>query len=62
MESRTAIDTAIGIIMAQNQCDQDDAFTILKSASSYRNTKLRVLAEEIVASVGRAKPTTTFEP
>lgn len=61
MESRTAIDMAIGIIMAQNRCRQEEAFAILRGASSHRNTKLRDLAEQIVSSIGHAKPTTAFE-
>ena len=51
MESRTAIDVAIGIIMAQSRCSQAEAFTILRKASSHRNIKLRDLAGQIVAGV-----------
>lgn len=61
MQSRTAIDIAIGVVMAQNRCSQDEAFGILRQASSHRNVKLRVLAEELVSSVGRATPTTSFD-
>lgn len=61
MESRTAIDIAIGIVMVQSRCSQDEAFAILQRASSHRNIKLRILAEEIVASIGQAKPATAFE-
>lgn len=61
MESRTVIDIAIGITMAQTQCNQDEAFEILKMASSHRNIKLRELAEELVASVGQSTPATVFE-
>ncbi|EXF23908.1 response regulator receiver protein [Nesterenkonia sp. AN1] len=52
MKTRSTIDTAVGIIMAQNRCSQDDAVTVLKAASNHRNIKLRALAEELVASVG----------
>ena len=34
--------------MAQNHCDPDRAFEILRRASQRSNTKLRVLAEELV--------------
>ena len=48
--------------MAQNKCNQTEAFKFLQRASSDRNIKLRVLAEELVAAVGHTKPTTTFDP
>lgn len=62
MESRTAIDIAIGIIMAQNRCSQTKAFTILRRASSQRNIKLRDLAAQIVANVNtNSTPETHFD-
>ena len=61
MESRTAIDVAAGIIMGQNRCSQDEAMTILKSASNHRNTKLHTLAKQIIASVGHGPTSTNFE-
>lgn len=61
MESRTVIDLALGIVMAQNRCDQAAAFDILTRASSHRNVKIAVLAEDIVASVGASAPVTRFE-
>jgi hypothetical protein len=51
LDSRTAIDTAVGIIMAQNRCSRDAAFQILVNASSHRNIKLRVVAENVIAHV-----------
>lgn len=36
MESRTAIDTAVGVIIAQSRCSQEAAFATLKRASSSR--------------------------
>ncbi|MFI2565152.1 ANTAR domain-containing protein [Paenarthrobacter sp. NPDC018779] len=48
MESRTVIDLACGMIMAQNRCSHDEAFDILRRASSDRNRKLRDIAQEIV--------------
>ncbi|MFJ4210065.1 ANTAR domain-containing protein [Paenarthrobacter sp. NPDC089675] len=48
MESRTVIDLACGMIMAQNRCSHDEAFEILRRASSDRNRKLRDVAQEIV--------------
>ncbi|MCC9205808.1 GAF and ANTAR domain-containing protein [Arthrobacter sp. zg-Y769] len=51
MQARTTIDIAIGIVMAQNKCGQEEAFEILRDASSNRNVKLRDLAEGVVKSV-----------
>lgn len=61
MKSRTAIDIAIGIIMAQNRCSQEEAFGILKSVSSSRNEKIRDIAASVVVSIGRAEPETHFD-
>jgi hypothetical protein len=61
MDSRTAIDLAAGIIMAQNRCSQDAAVTILKAASSARNLKLHDLAIAVVASVNTEELTTHFD-
>jgi GAF domain-containing protein len=61
MESRTTIDLAVGIIMGQNRCSQDEAFGILQSASNTRNMKLRDVASAIVASTGNSAPKTHFE-
>lgn len=61
MQSRTNIDLAVGIIMAQNRCTQDEAVKILKSASSARNIKLRDIAATVVASTGQTSTQTHFE-
>ena len=62
MSSRTTIDVAAGIIMAQNRCSHDDAMTILKAASSGRNLKLRDIAAAAIASLGQQTPVTHFNP
>ncbi|GAB3259201.1 ANTAR domain-containing protein [Arthrobacter pigmenti] len=59
MENRTGIDLAVGILMAQNRCTQDEAFDILRSASSHRNIKVRDVAKEVVASVSQGEPPKT---
>jgi GAF domain-containing protein len=51
VQSRAVIDQAKGIIMAQNRCSSEEAFRILVRASQHRNLKLRLLAEQMVASV-----------
>lgn len=61
MESRTSIDIAIGITMAQAGCSQEEAFAVLKTASSHRNVKLRDLAEDLVSSLGHSSPVTAFD-
>lgn len=61
MASRTNIDLAVGIIMGQNRCSQDEAVKILKSASSARNIKLRDVAASLVASTGQVPAETHFE-
>jgi GAF domain-containing protein len=61
MDSRTTIDVAAGIIMAQNRCSQDTAMMILKAASSARNTKLRDVAAAVVASTGHSAPSANFQ-
>lgn len=63
MESRTAIDLAIGVIMAQNRCGQDEAITILRRASNARNVKLKEIAEGVLAGLGQTGPVRThFSP
>ena len=61
LETRTAIDVAVGIIMAQNRCSQVEAFELLKSASSARNVKLHVVASGVVESLGQGPTRTHFE-
>ncbi|WP_372698319.1 ANTAR domain-containing protein [Arthrobacter sp. JSM 101049] len=61
LESRTTIDIAIGIIMAENRCPQAEAFEILRAASSSRNSKLREVAAEIVRAIGQPDPSTHFD-
>lgn len=60
LESRTVIDTAVGIIIAQNRCSQEEAMELIKSASSTRNVKLREVAAAIVQSASGGKVETHF--
>lgn len=60
LTSRTTIDLAVGIVMAQNRCPQHEAVEILKTASNHRNIKLRELATELVATVSKGPATTHF--
>jgi GAF domain-containing protein len=52
LDSRSIIDQAIGILMAQQRCSSGVAFEILRSASQGRNVKLRTIAADIVHAVG----------
>ena len=61
LESRTVIDMAVGIIMAQNRCSQQDAFEILKTASSTRNSKLHDVAARVVNSLGQGPAETHYD-
>jgi GAF domain-containing protein len=56
MESRSVIEQAKGIIMAQNRCDAGQAFEVLRRASQGRNVKLRDLAHDLVAGVAESAP------
>jgi GAF domain-containing protein len=51
MTSRRVIDQAMGVIMAQNRCSPEEAFTLLRRASQSRNVKLREVAAGVVSSV-----------
>ena len=61
LESRTTIDIAVGIVMAQNRCSQEAAVRILTEASSNSNTKLRNVAKSLVESVGGAGTRTHYQ-
>jgi GAF domain-containing protein len=52
LSSRSIIDQALGILMAQQRCSSAAAFEILRSASQGRNVKLRTIAADIVHAVG----------
>ncbi|MBY3555603.1 GAF and ANTAR domain-containing protein [Modestobacter lapidis] len=52
LTSRSVIDQAIGILMAQQRCSADAAFDVLRAASQGRNVKLRTIAADIVEAVG----------
>jgi len=56
LTSRSTIDQAIGILMAQQRCDARAAFTLLRQASQGRNIKLREVAAGIVTAVERKAP------
>jgi GAF domain-containing protein len=56
LTSRSTIDQAVGILMAEQRCDAATAFELLRKASQGRNIKLREVAAAIVAGVQRRYP------
>jgi hypothetical protein len=48
LASRSTIDQALGVLMAQNRCTRDEAFGILRRASQNRNVKLRDVAVAVI--------------
>jgi GAF domain-containing protein len=61
LESRTAINLACGVIMAQNRCSQAEAMEILTRVSSNRNRKLRDVATELIAQLSGGPVQTHFD-
>lgn len=59
LATRSIIDQAVGILMAQQRCTADQAFALLRKHSQNNNLKLRTVAERMVAKVsGRPAPQT----
>lgn len=53
MQSRTAINLACGVIIAQTRCSQAEAMEVLTKVSSNRNRKLRDVATELIEQLSR---------
>ncbi|PNI10502.1 antitermination regulator [Arthrobacter sp. AFG7.2] len=51
LESRTSIDVACGVLMAQNSCSYPEAFSKLAGVSRQRNLKVRSVAENIIKAL-----------
>jgi GAF domain-containing protein len=62
LSSRSVIDQAIGIVMAQQHGTAEQAFAALRTISQRRNIKLRVVATELVETIGRAGTEPTPSP
>ncbi|GLU47185.1 GAF and ANTAR domain-containing protein [Nocardiopsis ansamitocini] len=56
LNSRTVIDQAMGIIMAQARCSAEAAFDLLRQASHQRNRKLREVAADVITAVTGEPP------
>src|SRR4051794_34364915 len=61
MQSRTAINLACGVIMAQNRCSQAEAMEILTKVSSHRNRKLRDVATDLIEQLPGGSIQTHFD-
>jgi GAF domain-containing protein len=55
MASRAVIEQAKGVLMARHAIDETVAFELLRRQSQEQNTKLRILAAQIVAEVGSSR-------
>ncbi|MEO5982392.1 MAG: GAF and ANTAR domain-containing protein [Pedococcus sp.] len=53
MESNREIGKAVGLLMAAHSVTAEEAFDILRSASSRTNTKLAAIAQKIAANYGQ---------
>jgi GAF domain-containing protein len=56
LASRTVIDQALGILMAQQRCGADEAFALLRAHSQNTNRKLRDVAADLIERVSGAPP------
>jgi GAF domain-containing protein len=56
LASRTVIDQAMGILMAEQRCTADEAFALLRAHSQNTNRKLRDVAADIIERVSGAPP------
>lgn len=56
LRSRAVIDQALGVIMAQQRCDSQEAFALLRRASQNRNRKLRDVASDVITGVSGKPP------
>ncbi|WP_194835003.1 GAF and ANTAR domain-containing protein [Nocardia sp. XZ_19_369] len=57
LASRSTIDQALGIVMAERRCTRDAAFEVLRGRSQRRNVRVADLAAEIIEVVTGRKPT-----
>lgn len=60
LEARTATDLAVGIMMAENRCSQEQALSILKRSAETQDVPIRVIAERIVSTIDPDAPETHF--
>ncbi|MGY2062683.1 ANTAR domain-containing protein, partial [Nocardia gipuzkoensis] len=59
LASRSVIDQALGMVMAQRRCTRDEAFAVLTKISQRRNVKLARIAADIIRTVTGSDPAPT---
>lgn len=57
LQSRSVIDQAIGVLMAQQRCTAETGFDLLRQQSQHSNRKLREVAAEIINRYTSHQPT-----
>ncbi len=55
LDSHAVIDQAVGVLMATHGLASEDAFRVMARESQNTNTKLRVIASRVLASLGRVQ-------
>lgn len=61
MEARTTVDVALGILMAQNRCSQDEALTELRHRGRALGMDQRGAAERVIAAASEGPVITHFD-
>ena len=56
LSSRSVIDQAIGVLMAQQRCTAEEAFDLLRAHSQNSQRKLRDLAADLITRVSGQPP------
>ncbi|NEK56924.1 GAF and ANTAR domain-containing protein [Geodermatophilus sabuli] len=56
LDTRTTIGQAVGLLMAQERCTAEQAFTLLRLSSQRRNVKLRDVATSVVTTFEAGLP------
>jgi AmiR/NasT family two-component response regulator len=56
LSSRSVIDQALGILMAQQRCTAEKALTLLRSHSQNTNRKVRDVAADLIQRVSGSPP------
>lgn len=56
LASRSIIDQALGILMAERRCTRDAAFAVLRGRSQRRNVRVAELAAEIIGAITGQAP------
>jgi GAF domain-containing protein len=64
LTSRTVIDQALGVLMAQQRCTAEEAFALLRAHSQNTNRRLRDVAADLITRVTGSPPAAAppFEP